>query len=180
MTRKLAVLLAVFALTTAAFAMPAASAGGHLQGDVDITLYLYECPNDNAPGDGLVTWAGTLDLGKRTLGIAYFPTSDLVEVGDTGWVYFEEVWTLFKLPRYTWHPDALLFAACSPWRIVMEGVDAGVGTPDGLAFGAGEVTYGKRYFEKYEGGNAFWHGSYTNLEGTEFASELWVFPGGMD
>ena len=179
MRRKLAILLAVLAMTTAAFALPA-SAGGHLYGEVDIDLVLYECPNPNAPGDGFLTWVGTYDVGKKKFGIAYFPTSDLVEIGDTGWAYFEEAWTLFKLPRFMWHEDALKWAACTPWRIVLEGIDAGVGTPDGLAFGAGEITYGKKYLEKYEGGNAFWYGGYTNAEGTAFESELWIFPGGMD
>ena len=43
MKRKLAVLLAVFALATAALAMPVASAGGHLQGEMDITLETTFC-----------------------------------------------------------------------------------------------------------------------------------------
>ena len=178
MRRKLAVLLAVFALATAAFAMPAASAGGHLHGEMDISLALYECPNPNAPGDGFLTWVGTLDLGKKKLGIAYFPTADLVEIGDTGWAYFEEVVTLFRLPRYEWHPDALLWAACNPWRVVIEGVDAGVGTPDGLGFATGEVTSGKKHFDKYVGGNIFWHGASTSPE--TFAGEVWIFPGGIE
>jgi hypothetical protein len=180
MKRKLAVLLAVFALTTAAFAMPTASAGGHLYGDQELTLVQYQCPNDSAPGDGFMTWLGTYKVGNRTFGMAAFPVGPLEVIGETGFVYFEEIWTLFKLPRYMWHEDAMLWAGCAPWRILMEGVDSGVGTPDGLAFGAGEVNYGKRHLEKYEGGNTFWYGAYTNDELTEFASEFWIFPGGMD
>lgn len=180
MRRKLTILLAVFAMTTAAFAMPAASAGGHLEGEMEITLILEDCPNPNAPGSGTVSWLGTLELGKRTLGIAFFTPGPPEVIGDTGFVYFEDTWTLFKLPRFTWHEDALFWAACTPWRILMEAEEAGIGTPDGAAYGAGEVVYGKKYFEKYVGGNAFWYGTYTNVEGTEFAADLWVFPGGMD
>jgi hypothetical protein len=179
MKRKLAILVAVFAMTTATFALPA-SAGSHIHGEVDITLVEYECPNPNAPGDGFMTWVGTYKVGDRTFGIAYFPAGPLEIIGETGFVYFEESWTLFKLPRFMWHEDALLWAACTPWRILVEGIDAGVGTPDGLAFGAGEVTYGKKHFEKFVGGNAFWYGGYTNDTFTEFESDLWIFRGDMD
>jgi hypothetical protein len=180
MKRKLAVLLAVFALATAAFAMPAASAGGHLQGEMDITLVQYQCPNDSAPGDGFITWLGTYEVGKKTFGIAFFPQGELEVIGETGFVYFDDMWTLFRMPRFMWHEDALVWAACAPWRIVMEADEAGIGTPDGYAYGAGHVTYGKKHLDMYVGGNAFWYGTYTNAEGTEFAADLWVFPGGMD
>ena len=181
MRKRLAVLLAVFALATAAFAMPTASAGGHLHGEMDITLYQYECPNPNAPG-GVISWAGTLDLGKKTVGIAFFDTASEL-VGDTGFYYFEETYTLFRLPRYEWHPDALLWAACTPWLVLLEVDDAGIGTPDAIWYGAGEVLYGKKHFEKYVGGLAFWNGTFAESPDpaiVKFAGDVWIFPGGMD
>ena len=183
MRKRLAILLAVFALATAAFAMPTASAGGHLHGEVDIALYMYECPNPNAPGDGLITWAGTIDLGKKTLGIAFFETLATAPVGETGFFYFEENITLFRLPRHEWHPDAFLWAACTPWMTLMEIEEAGIGAPSGIWYGAGHVIYGKHYFEKFVGGNSFWQGTFaedTTPELPKFVAELWVFPGNMD
>ena len=180
MKRKLAVLLAVFALATAAFAMPAASAGGHLQGELEITLILEECPNPNAPGSGVVSWLGTVDLGKHKVGMAFWTTDPPMEVGDTGFVYWEDTWTLFRLPRYEWHPDAMFWAACTPWRVLMDADEAGIVAPSGVGYAAGEITYGKKHFEKYVGGDFFWYGVYTNAEGTEFAGDVWIFPGGMD
>jgi len=174
MKRKLLVVLAVVAMLTAAVAAPA-TARGAIHGDIDLTLYLTPC-DDTDPDSPLLTWAGTYDLGKMTLGIAYFPTADLEVIGDTGWVYFEERLTLFKLPKGDLSDEKMIAAACNPRRVVVEGMDAGVGTPWGTAFGAGHVTDARWRLDRYVGGETFWWGAYTNDELTQFAGQLWIFP----
>ncbi|MDJ0960830.1 MAG: hypothetical protein QNJ88_09230 [Acidimicrobiia bacterium] len=171
MRRKLAVVLAVFALAIATFALPA-SAGGGQAGEFELDLALYECPNHNAPEE-LLVWVGTAKFGKKTVGMAYFEKG-FEYVGDTGFIYFEELWTFFKLPRFMWHEDVMKWAACDPHRVLMEGLDAGAATPNGMAFAAGPITYGKHHLDKYVGGEIFWYGSYLNEEGTEFAGDLWL------
>lgn len=172
--RKFAVLLAVFALATAAFAVPAASAGNALHGEVEIELILEKCPNPNAPGSGTVSWLGTVDFGKKKVGIAFWTTNPPVPVGDTGFVYWEDTWTLFRMPKKMWHEKAMFWAACMPWRVLMDADEAGIVAPDGTGYAAGDITYGKKHFKKFEGGKFFWYGVYTNDAGTEFAAELWV------
>jgi hypothetical protein len=172
MKRKMLVVLAVVAVLTATAATPA-TAGGALHGDIDLTLYLTPC-DDTDPESPLLSWAGTFDIGRKTFGAAYFPASDLVELGE-GWVYFEEVWTIFWLPRGELTDKKLVAAACNPRRVVLEGVDAGFGTPWGTAFGAGEVTYGRGHFNKLVGGETFWMGEYTSELGDTFSSTLWIF-----
>ena len=114
MKRKLLGVLAAMTML-ATVAAPASAAGptGGLAGDMDLRLYLYTCPNEDAPGR-LLSWAGTVDFGRRTVGIAFFPTAELQMVGDTGWVYFEENWTLFRLPNRELTPKAIRNASCNP------------------------------------------------------------------
>ncbi len=171
MRKKVLVVLAMVFALTAAVATPA-SADWALRGDEEIKLYLVECPNEDAPGP-LVTWIGAVDFGKKTLGKAYFPTADLLEFAE-GFVYFEEVWTLFWLPRGKLTEEKLIKAACNPRRVVLEGWDEGIGTPWGTAFAVGEVTWGRKHMRKFVGGDTMWTGAYANEAGDEFASTFYI------
>lgn len=176
MKRKMLVVLAVVAVLTAAAATPA-TAGGALHGDIDLTLYVTPC-DEADPESPFLTWAGTIDFGRKTFGKAYFPTAENVDFGN-GWSYFEEIWTIFWLPKGELTDDKLIAAACNPRRVVLEGVDAGFGTPFGTGFAAGEVTYGRGHFNKFVGGEIFWMGEFTSEftgePGNTFSSTFWMF-----
>ena len=145
---------------------------------MELTLYVTPCDVDDMESPFL-TWAGTVDFGRKTFGVAYFPTADLVEIGDEGWAYFEEAWTIFWLPRGELTDAKLIAAACNPRRVVVRGNDAGVGTPWGTAMAAGHVEYGRGHFHKYVGGESFFAGAYTSEFGDEFAGTIWMLPGNM-
>ena len=93
MKRKVLILLAVVVVLATTVAAPAAATKGAIHGEIDVTLYLTPCDVDD-PESPFLTWAGTVDFGRKTFGAAYFPAGDLVELGD-GWSYFEEIWTIF-------------------------------------------------------------------------------------
>lgn len=175
--KRLLIVLAVVALLTTAAAAPVAATGGTRHGDVDITLYLTPC-SESDPESPFLTWAGTVDFGKRTLGIAYFPIGDLEDLGD-GWVYFEEEWTLFWLPWGELTDEKLIAAACNPRRELLRGEDSGIGTPMGTALGAGHATWARGWWHKYVGGESFWSGAYTSEAGDRFTSLLWLVPGNI-
>lgn len=173
--KRILIVLAVVALLTTAAAAPVAATGGARQGEGDVTLYLTPC-SESDPESPLLTWAGTTDFGWITLGTAYFPTADLKDLGD-GWVYFEEEWTLFWLPRGDLTDEKLIAAACNPRREIVRGYDAGISTPWGTALGAGHVTWARGWWHKYVGGEVFWSGAYTSEAGDRFASTFWLVPG---
>ena len=170
MIKKLLVVLAVLAMLTTAVATPA-YAGGKTKADVDLTLALYECPNADAPGP-MITWAGIAKFKRNTLGIAFFPTAELEPVGDTGYLYFEENFTLFYLPKKKLTEKTLLAAACNPKRVILNAIDRGFGTPDDYWFGAGVITDARAHLRKWAGGTQFWGGTFTNDEQTTFGLEL--------
>ena len=181
MKRKVLILLAVVVVLATTVAAPAAATKGAIHGEIDVTLYLTPCDVDD-PESPFLTWAGTVDFGRKTFGAAYFPAGDLVEPGD-GWSYFEEIWTIFWLPRGELTEHKLIKAACNPRRVVMQGTDAGFNTPWGTAFGAGEVEYARGHFHRFVGGETFWAGEYvgeiTLLPGQEFTSTMWLLPADM-
>ena len=163
MKRRLLVVMAVVAVVASLAAVPATAKGQlrGLNGDVDITLVLHTCPNEDAPGER-ITWVGTVDFGMRTVGIAYFPNVPNEVIGDKGWVFFDELWTLFRLPKRTLTDSVLSSAACNPKRVILEGIDRGFGTPWGVFFAAGPLIAGAGQFEKFVGGMAFWVGEVTS------------------
>lgn len=174
--KKLLIVLALIALLTAGLAAPAA-AGGARHGDFELELYLTPCsPSD--PESPVVTWAGTIDFGWRTLGIAFFPTAPLEEL-DNGWVYFEDELTLFRLPKGKVTDKKLIAAACNPRRELLRSAEAGIGTPMGTGFAAGVTTSARGWWQRYVGGETFWSGYYTSEAGDAFAGSLWLVLGKM-
>ena len=159
MKRKLTVLLALAALI-ATFSLVAApvSAGAEkpISGEMELYFNL-GFGNPDAPCPG-ISWAGTVELGGTTYGIAFIP----LDAKDVGKVHhFAEAWVIYDTP-FTFTGGVL--TECTSGDVVLSGTDAGVSSPNSKYRMNGTVGEAFAPFVQWDGRNVHMSGDITWAE----------------